>query len=533
MTHNQRIPAGVGRGKKVGAASLALVAALVLSGCSPLLSLLDRSDRSNVFSGDGPDTTFESFESQTPNWAPCGENLECAEVFAPMDWNDEQSERITLALVRQPALGSEPALGSLFVNPGGPGASGVSYLMGNVSNAVSPAVQERYDVVGWDPRGVGASSAISCLTAEEMDEALYGPIPTDMPELGSDEWIAEATQEGREYGEACLERTGDLVGYVDTGSTVQDLDMLRAIVGDEKLNYLGYSYGTKIGARYADEYPDRVGRLVLDGALDPYVSVSEMVRVQTAGFEQALRAYVTDCLTTAPCFFTGSPDDALKQINAQLRQVEAEPITAPDGRTVESGVLLTAIVTALYSEDSWPFLDDLFEEISVGETETALLLADFYNDREDGVYTTNTTEAFNAINCLDYPSEPQLSPEMMRSNAAELRELAPTIGEFQGYGETLCADWPVTASDPVAAAGADTTGIGADPILVIGTTGDPATPYEWAIRLANQLESGVLITLHGEGHTAYGKDTCIDTVVDDYLLTGNAPVSDPNCALVP
>ncbi|MFA7498589.1 MAG: alpha/beta hydrolase [Leucobacter sp.] len=512
--------------RAIAVASLAL-AALPLTGCLQLLPEIPG------LPGTGAEElppvesmiegTIEGFQSQEPRWQPCEDGLQCADVEAPLDWSDTGGDRISLSLVKQPAQGGE-AVGTLFLNPGGPGASGVDYLVGSVDRIVQEPVREAYDVIAWDPRGVGGSTSVGCLDAPELDEYLFGLSEGEDLEVGSNAWIKAAAEESAEFGRACLERTGPLLAHVDTASTVQDLDMLRAIVGDTKLNYLGFSYGTYIGARYADAYPERVGRLVLDGAIDPSTSEFEVVREQTQGFELALRAYVEDCLSKRSCPFSGSVDGAMQRIGALLDAVDETPLRGSDGRMLSSGTMLTAIITPLYSQSNWPYLDQLFTSVAEGDADVALALADFYYSRENGSYADNSTEAFLAINCLDYPND--LDVNRMRAQAAELEEVAPTIGRFQGYGDIFCAAWPVDGVE-------ERTGVtaaGADPILVVGTTGDPATPYRWAEALAEQLESGVLLTYEGEGHTAYGKNACVDAIVDEYLLTGAVPAGGARCS---
>ncbi|MGK0721725.1 alpha/beta hydrolase [Leucobacter sp. W1478] len=519
-----RVAGGARRRVGIATVALAAVAALTLSGCAPLFELAQ--NFASRATDRGPSAEFERFEEQDPKWKDCGDGLECAQVFAPLDWSEPGGERITLAMIRQPAL-SGSSQGSLFVNPGGPGASGVDYVRAVINGGIGDPLRQNFDIVGWDPRGTGASSSVTCLEAEEMDEFLFSLGEGQNLERGSDEWIALAAEESAAFGEACLEATGPLLGHVDTMSTVMDLDMLRAIVGDEKLNYLGFSYGTYIGARYADTYPDRVGRLVLDGATDPTASEADVVREQTLGFEAALRAYVTDCLSRESCLFAGkSVDESMAHIGALIDQVDQSPIEASDGRMLGTDTMLTAIITPLYAQVNWPYLDDLFAGVEKGDAETAFLLADFYYDRVDGVYQTNLMEAFLSINCLDYPRDAELDVERMRAQAAELDAIAPTIGRFQGYGDTFCANWPETAVESRDAVRAS----GADPILVVGTTGDPATPYRWSVSLADQLESGVLVTYHGEGHTAYGEHPCVNAVIDEYFVSGKVPVADPNCA---
>ena len=308
---------GLGRGS-LAALAATTVGVLLLSGCFTLTV-------TPIYLPEQPDTGFSDFTEQVPAWSTCGDGIECADVLAPLDWADPEGERITLRLAKHPAESGDP-LGTVFVNPGGPGSSGADYVTEYVDGAVGAAVRERYDVIGWDPRGVGQSSAVSCFDDAGLDEMYYGLGESFDLEPGTDEWIEAAGRESAEFGEACLDRTGALLEYVDTASTVQDLDMLRAIVGDERLNYLGYSYGTYIGARYADAYPERVGHLVLDGAIDPTSTMTDVVREQTRGFEAALRSYVADCLGRDDCPVSGSVDAAMGQCSALLDVVDADPL---------------------------------------------------------------------------------------------------------------------------------------------------------------------------------------------------------------
>jgi len=505
-----------------GTALLALLAgaALLLTSCAPEpgTGSTDASSAPAAIEGD-------QFENQQPQWSSCGSGMQCAEVFAPLDWNNRAGERITLSLVKQPARNGKPQ-GTIFVNPGGPGASGVEFISESIDGAVGSDLQDAFDIIGWDPRGVGQSTPVRCLTDAEMDRVLFEPGPSDDLEEGTEAWLAAVMAEAAEYAAGCESKTGELYKYVDTQSTVLDLEMLRSVVRDDKLNYLGYSYGTYIGARYADTFPERVGKLVLDGAIDPAATEVDVVREQTKGFEAALRAYVTDCLTRKDCPVSGSVDEAMAQWGQLLDRVDKEPLQGSDGRTFSAGTMLTAIITPLYAQGNWPYLDDLFETVSKGETRVGFLLADFYHDRSaDGIYLDNSNEAFTAINCLDYPSNETPDLAAMRAEAESLSALAPTIGKYQGYSGAFCAGWPAKSVDerkPV-------RGAGADPILVIGTTGDPATPYQWSVLLAKQLESGVLVSFQGEGHTAYGKSSCVSTLVDAYFLRGDVPASDPMC----
>ena len=539
-----RIKSGVGRRRAraaMGAVALTATLALALTGCSALTELLAGvagvgAAQEGVTPGgakpidlpEKPKGTVAGMGEQQPNWRDCGNGMQCADVYAPVDWQEPGGDLITLRLVKHEATGKNPQ-GTLFVNPGGPGASGVSYVTDSLDYSVPREIQRDFDVVGWDPRGVGASSPVACLDAAGMDEYLFGDAASEAAEAGlergSDEWLALAESESRAFGDACAEQTGELLGYVATSDTVQDLDMLRAIVGDDKLHYLGFSYGTYIGARYADAYPEKVGRLVLDGAMDPKATMREVVREQTRGFELALRAYVTDCLSRSDCPLTGSVDQAMAQVSGLLDKVDNAPLTGSDGRLVTANTLLTAIITPLYAQSNWGYLDQLLLSVHQGDADVALQLADFYYDRENGRYLSNSTEAFSAINCLDYP-EREINVPRMREEALELEEIAPTIGRFQGYGDIACAVWPVDGKSERGGVTAE----GAAPILVVGTTGDPATPYRWAESLADQLESGVLLTYEGEGHTAYGESNCVDEVINTYLLTGEAPLAPVTCS---
>lgn len=500
-------------------AGLAAASLLVLTGCTVPGFLQPEPDRSEP-TGESVDAVLEPFYSQVLEWERCGE-FQCATATAPLDWGDPSAGETELALVRQTARGGD-RIGSLLVNPGGPGGSGYDFIAESIDFAVGEPLQERYDIVGFDPRGVGRSTPVTCFDAPGMDDFLFG-IPE--AERGSDAWVAEVAAASEEFGAACADGTGELLGNVDTVSAARDLDLLRAVLGDDELHYLGYSYGTFLGATYAGLYPDRVGRLVLDGAIDPSASNDEVVRAQAVGFEQALRAYLSDCLSGSECPFSGTVDEAEGEVARLLASVERSPIRGSDGRFLGADSLVTAIIYPLYSSDSWPFLNDMFETVMFGSADTALLYADLYYGREaDGTYLDNQTEAFRAINCLDYTYDADV--DSMRAAAAQLAEAAPIIGPYFGYGDIGCAAWPHQSESERSAITAE----GAAPILVIGTTGDPATPYQWAVELAEQLESGVLVSYDGEGHTAYGKsNACVDTTVESFLLEGTVPDADPMC----
>jgi pimeloyl-ACP methyl ester carboxylesterase len=507
--------------RRVALVAAALVLVLPLSGC--LEAFLPPSVRStSVPTGEEVAADLESYYSQQLVWTGCGDDLQCATATAPLDWSDPQRDSIELALVRQPATGGHP-IGSLLVNPGGPGGSGYDFIHDSVDYATDERLQASFDIVGFDPRGVNHSSAVSCYDdPAEFDAYLFELAPG---EYGSDEWIESLRTANENFGAACAEHTGELLGYVDTVSAARDLDLLRAILGDKKLNYLGYSYGTLLGATYADLYPQKTGRLVLDGALDPSTSSFDVSATQAQGFESALRAFLEDCASQENCPFTKNVDAAMTDIRELLDRLDASPLRNVDGRELGSGAMTIAIITPLYSEDTWPILRDIFTDVLRGDAEYAFQIADFYYQRDaDGTYADNSTEAFIAINCLDYANDPSI--EKMRAEEAELIRLAPVLGKQLAYGGTGCSGWPYASTrerGPITAAGSSD-------ILVVGTINDPATPYVWAKALAGQLENGHLVTYDGEGHTAYNKGSdCINDVVDDYFIDGTVPQSDPRC----
>ncbi|MEJ3404915.1 alpha/beta hydrolase [Rathayibacter sp. YIM 133350] len=506
--------------RRVGlAAAVAALVALSLSGCFGTA----KAPVSNTSTPTGEATSAElaPFYTQKLVWTDCEDDMQCTTAKAPLDYRDPAAADVELALIRHPATGQK--IGSLLVNPGGPGGSGYDFVRDSLDYAVDKKLQEHFDVVGFDPRGVNKSTPVACYQPAQMDQYLYSIAPGD---IGSDPWIAAQQASAQSFAQACNANTGVLLDNIDTVSAARDMDLLRAVLGDKKLSYLGYSYGTALGANYAGLFPEKVGRMVLDGALDPTSDNFEVTKEQAKGFESALRAYLTDCLgDSKTCPFTGSVDDSMGTVRALLDSVQAQPIRATDGRELGSSALLTAIIYPLYSQEGWPALSQMFDSVMAGEADTAFYFADEYNGRnKDGSYRDNSTEAFLGVNCMDYSYN--ADPATMRAQADELEKAAPTIGLYMSYGDITCANWPYTTRadrEPIHAKGSP-------PIVVVGTTNDPATPYVWAKALADQLDKGVLVTYHGEGHTAYNKsNSCVNDAVDTYLLTGKAPSSDPKC----
>ncbi len=503
--------------RTLAAAAVLISAALVATGCGP--SPDPAPTRSLPPASAGIDAALLPFYEQELTWTSCGDELDCTTVTAPLDWDDPAVGEIELSVVRHRADAAEP-LGSLLTNPGGPGASGVSLVRDSLSYAVGQPLIDNYDVIGFDPRGVGESTAVRCLDGADMDAYLF-----DIPdaERGSDPWNAAVVQGQREFAEACERNSDGILPYINTVSAARDLDLLRGVLGDEKLNYLGYSYGTFLGATYAGLYPERVGRVVLDGALDPTLSSLDVSAEQAIGFEASLRTFMQWCLGQDSCPFSGTVDDGMADLSILLASVGRDPLRASDGRRLGSDALMTAIVAALYSQDSWPVLAGALSDVLQGRADEAFRLADYYYDRVDGAYLDNSTEAFTAYNCLDYPNDD--TPEQQAAYEARLATEAPTVAPYWS-GTDVCDVWPVAPSGTRAAI----TAPGAAPILVIGSTGDPATPYAWSVALADQLSSGVLITRVGEGHTGYNKgNACVDDAIDAYFLDGAVPTDGLRC----
>lgn len=497
------------------------VATLALSGC--LYSLIP-AEPSVPGPSSGPDTSgvpqeLLPYYGQSVDWSACGSEFECATLTAPLDYSDVAAGDIELAVVRHRA--THPAIGSLLTNPGGPGASGVSFVKDSLDAVAGTALQAQFDVIGFDPRGVGKSTAVRCYDAAEMDDYLF-TIPEGR--RGTPAWTAELEASSRDFAQACKANSDGILPYITTENAARDMDLMRAVFGDRALNYLGYSYGTFLGATYAKLFPQRVGRLVLDGAVDPSISGLDVSTTQGVGFESALRAYMADCLTDRDCPFRGTVDEAMKDLGTLLASVDRRPLRASDGRMLGADSLMTAIITPLYSQGNWPALTQMLADVLQGNADYAFYIVDIYFNREDGKYVDNQTEAFRAYNCMDYPVDSD--PADLAAAYAVLDQKAPTIAPYW-KGPDPCAEWSTPATGVRERIAAE----GAAPIVVVGTTNDPATPYEWSVSLADQLSSGVLITRVGEGHTGYNKgNACVDDAVEAYFIDGTVPQDGLRCS---
>ncbi|WP_084125428.1 alpha/beta hydrolase [Demequina sp. NBRC 110054] len=513
--------------------SIALAAAyvLALSACTGGSASDDASgsqessdaSSSGVATSEAVPAGFESYYAQEISWESCGD-FECATVEVPLDWTDASSESIEIAINRAAASDQDGKLGSLLINPGGPGGSGLDFLEYFVSY-YGDAVAESYDVIGFDPRGVGSSTAVSCGDGETLDEFYITdyPFATQADLDASDERVAE-------FAAGCEELSGDLMANVDTVSAARDMDVIRAVLGDDELNYIGSSYGTQLGATYAQLYPDTVGQMVLDGAVDFLLSDIEQGVGQAEGFEQALTAFIEYCQEDSTCPLSSDIETAREQIGDLATSALESPLPSGyDDYDVNGNLMVYGIVVTLYSEDSWDYLMQAIDEVyTYGTASIFYQLAGFYLDRDStsGEWTSNSTVAFTAIGCTDGNAGEEWTIDDQQELAAAMEEASPTFGWWFASGAG-CSAWPWPAHETIESLDYPDD---ANPILVVGTTGDPATPYAWAESLTEELGNAQLLTYDGEGHTAYGRsNSCIDDAVDAFLVDGTMPDSGTVC----
>lgn len=464
-------------------------------------------------SSQGIAAELKPFYEQAIDWNKCTDAAYCGEMTVPMNWANPTGETIRIAVAFQPAKSGKPK-GSVIFNPGGPGGSGTDFLTSSPDSVATESLQQAFNIVGFDPRGVQNSTPkIQCLTSAEMDTFLYSDSES---EPGTPAYVTELRTVMSDFAKSCKKRTGPLLEFVDTTSVARDLDVLRALMGDNKIHYLGFSYGTLIGTTYASLYPDRVGKMVLDGAIDPTAPDIEATFLQLKGFDQSLSAFLTDCLKTNDCPFDGDLAQAQNKVAEFLYELESKPLETSDpNRELSSTAALTGILSYLYSESEWKYLASAFRTAFDGDGTEFLASADFYNDRaEDGTYASNTTESNIAVNCMD--SRSAADEKSLEQANEKIMQISPTLGRYWQDSGLGCADWPY----PVAKRPTDWSAKGSDPILVIGTTGDPATPYSQSQNLANKvLHNANLLTYVGEGHTAYGRSNeCVENAVDAYFI---------------
>ncbi|MEI7034543.1 alpha/beta hydrolase [Streptomyces pratensis] len=514
----------------------ALLAAGLLAGCGLLTTEPEADGHAEGRSGAAspapagspgaarPPALPSALTSQRPDWKHCkaprggsapGPDWRCASVDVPLDYARPSGTTLSIALIRKKARTTEQRrLGSLLFNFGGPGGSGVATLP-RAAGAYEK-LNSRYDLVGFDPRGVAASSGVSCRTDERQEQAHRSVDLT--PDTAAEE--AAFIEDAADFGAGCQRRSGAILPHVGTSNAARDLDLIRHVLGDDKLSYFGMSYGTELGGTYAHLFPRNVGRAVLDAAVDPTADSTGHARNQATGFQRALENYLKDR--------GQDPGAGTERIARLLARIDRNPLPTDTGRELSESLAITGIVTPLYSESGWPALASALDEAENDGTGNGLLqLADDYNGRDDkGRYDTQS-HSQRAISCADSTSRPTV--EEARALLPEFRRLSPVFGPFLAWDTAgWCARWPVDGEHDTP----QTSAPGAGPVLVVGTTGDPATPYEGARRMADELGEGVgvLLTNEGEGHGAYGGNDCVTSAVDDYFLDGRVPADGTTCS---
>jgi len=459
-------------------------------------------------------------------WEPCTDEarriypnvsrsiqFHCADVDVPKDWAKPDGEKIKVSLLRARIGSQRDRIGSLLVNPGGPGGSGVDTAV-YLTASMPVEVLRRFDLVGFDPRGVGRSTPVKCISDADLD-ASFGSEP-DPVSPASFDTVVGLTEK---IDAGCKAKYGDDLKLFGTVQAAKDMDAIRQAVGDDKLTYLGYSYGTLLGATYAQLFPKNIRAMVLDGAVDPTLSSVAASESQAKGFERAYANFADWCKNhTSRCPIAPDP---VARINEALDEARRNP-AEQRGREATAGWVFYALVSSLYSQDRWPDLADAMDSVLDGDPSGVFELADAYADRTPGGSYTNLFDANAIVNCTDDGHPP--TKDQVRQLQSQWRTKYPTFGAPLAIGALTCSLWD-GPHDPVPTGKAE----GAPPIVVVGTKGDPATPYEQTPALAGMLGVGRVLTWEGEGHTAYPETPCISTAVNAYLIDLKVPAEGKTC----
>ena len=462
----------------------------------------------------GPDDTSGD---STPDpddefgWFDYGDGTQDATLYVPLDYDDPNGEQIGLYVVRHLAADPARRIGTLLVNPGGPGYGG-SGLAFAADNIYGQALLDRFDIVGWDPRGTGFSEpAVDCV--EDYDHYFGLDSSPD-----TDDERQDLIDVGTEFAAACERKNGDLLAHLGTTDSARDMDAIRQALGEATISYFGFSYGSELGATWATMFPDTVRAAVLDGAIDPTVGYLEQNIQQAAGFEATFNEFLAQCSANSNCAFYngGDAEGAFDELSAEI---DAHPVTVDSGRTkVTQGVLFTAVAQSMYDQSFWPRLELALADLQDGDGSGTLDLYDAYFGYQDGEWG-NELEAYFAINCLDDPGS--TGPDDLLTHEAEFAAAALRLGRGWMAELLFCSVWPVPAAAPI-----EITGAGAGQIVVMGTTGDPATPLQSTRNMASALEGGRLVVVEADQHTGYGVNRCGDQTIDNYLVDPSAPLDD-------
>ncbi|MEY9994076.1 pimeloyl-ACP methyl ester carboxylesterase [Streptomyces sp. V4I8] len=458
----------------------------------------------------------------SPSPLPDGGSWQCATMRAPRDWDDPKGDTIGIELIRARTSGDENRrIGSLIFNFGGPGASGVTALPS--SGDGYEKLRTRYDLVSFDPRGVGRSAPVLCENDQQLDAYFQqDSTPDDAAER------TELLDSAKEFNEACEENSEGMLPHVRTTDAARDMDLLRQVLGDDELHYFGISYGTELGGVYAHLFPENVGRAVFDAVVDPTQNSEQGSLGQVKGFQLALDNFAEECTSKAEdCPIGDTAQDVKDRMAKLLKDLDSKPIQAIFPRELTQSVATNGIVQALYSQDLWQYLTEGLEQAYDGDGRILMLLSDSLNGRSENGEYSNITAANVSINCAD--DKPRYTPEYVEQKLPAFRSASPLLGDAFAWAMLSCTDWPVAG----AADHPDVSAPGAAPILVVGNTGDPATPYEGARRMVEALGEGVGVelTYKGQGHGAYNsKNKCVQDAVNGYLLDGKVPAAGTVCS---
>ena len=443
------------------------------------------------------------------DWTSCGDGLDCGRLAVPLDYEDPDGPTITLNLVRHRATEPDERIGSLLVNPGGPGSDGV-WLAENAP-LIYPGLIEHFDIIGWDPRGTGASDpAIDCV---DRYDPYYATDPT--PDTPEEEQLAEESR--IEFGEACLRRMGaEVLAHVSTRESATDMDSIRRALGEETISYFGFSYGSELGATWATLFPDTVRAAVLDGASDPTAPDHENAVKQAAGFEASLDTFLAECADDPDCAFHngGDPASALDELLVELDESPLE--VSADRAPVNQGVALIAIANAMYGEPLWPALAEALAAAQQGDGEGLLAGYDEYFQRQSGRDVHQPPRGVRR-HLVSRQRSRRAAARRRGADRSGSRRSRPACGR-RSPQDGFCETWPVPPAGAV-----EITGAGAGPIVVVGTTGDAATPLESSRAMADALEEGTLVIVEADQHTGYGVNECVVNAVDDYLIDLTVP----------
>ncbi|MFE6338689.1 alpha/beta hydrolase [Streptomyces sp. NPDC057798] len=495
---------------------------------------------SSLLAGCGDDSQDEDLTAQKLSWKDCpapsqaegggsapsplpnGDEWQCATMKAPLDWDEPKGDTIRLALIRAEASGDrDRRIGSLLFNFGGPGGSGVTTLPAFGQDYAK--LRTRYDLVSFDPRGVGRSAPVRCQNDQQLDAYFQQDgTPDDAAER------TELLDNTKEFNAACEKNSEKMLPRVRTTDAARDLDLMRQVLGDDKLHYFGISYGTELGGVYAHLFPERVGRAVFDAVVDPTQNPEQGSLGQAKGFQLALDNYAEDCTSKVEdCPVGDSAQDVKDRIATLLADLDKKPLPGIFPRELTQTAATNGIAQALYSQDFWEYLTEGLQQAYDGDGRILMLLSDSMNGRNENGEYSNITAANVSINCAD--DKPRYTPEYVRSKLPEFRAASALFGDFLAWGMVSCTDWAVAG----AADHPDVSAPGSAPILVVGNTGDPATPYEGARKMVRALGAGVGVelTYKGQGHGAYDSENrCVQSAVNGYLLDGKVPATGTVCS---